>query len=142
MNLGNSNFLVEVPLSVSRFSGRDIPVGGGGYLRYFPYWWTRKAIKGIVSERPAIVYLHPYELDKEKYPAFFYKALASSPLKKQVQLRFYRYKKSTVESKLDRLTKEFACAPMFEVIQHTEKQGIKEIDLVDRNIINNTLEGN
>lgn len=131
LNFGDAS-LVEVPLSVTRLKGRDIPVGGGGYLRYFPYWWTRKALKGIVSERPAIIYLHPYELDNEKYPEFFYKALASASLKKQVQLRFYRYKKASVAGKLDKLTREFECAPILDVIQYADKQlEIEEIKLDD-----------
>jgi polysaccharide deacetylase family protein (PEP-CTERM system associated) len=130
LNLNGSRLLIEVPLSVFRVPGKDIPVGGGGYLRYFPYWWTRKALKKIVLQRPAIIYLHPYELDTEKYPDFFYRSLSAAPLKRQIQLQFYRYKKNTVASKLDRLTREFVCAPMIEIIQQAQAQNnIKEISL-------------
>lgn len=139
LKLADSRDLIEFPLSVFRIPGKDIPVGGGGYLRYFPYWWTRKSLKSILSERPAAIYLHPYELDKEKYPAFFYNALATAPLKQRFQLRFYRYKKNTVESKLDQLTKEFDCAPMIEVINQAEKKRhIQEFSLVEGKILNHS----
>lgn len=139
LNLDGTMKLMEVPLSVSRILGRDIPVGGGGYLRYFPLWWTRKALKEIMLERPVIIYLHPYELDREEYPNFFYKALESASFKKQAQLRFYRFKKGTMESKLDQLTKELECAPMIEVIQQAEEQkNIKEIVLVEGEVVKNS----
>ena len=72
INLKDDLSLVEVPLSVVNLLGRDIPVGGGGYLRYFPYAWTRKSLKRISRERSAIVYLHPYELDTERYPDYYH----------------------------------------------------------------------
>ena len=130
LNFNHSLKLIEVPLSVTQIFGKSIPVGGGGYLRYFPLWWTKKAIANIIKERPAVVYLHPYELDKEKYPEYFYEALSSAPLKKRMQLRFYRYKKDTVEFKLNKITKDFHFAPMIEIIQMIENQsGIREISL-------------
>ncbi len=139
LKLADSRSLIEFPLSVYRIPGKDIPVGGGGYLRYFPYWWTSKALKSIVSERPAVIYLHPYELDKEKYPDYFHKALASAPAKKRFQLQFYRYKKKTVESKLNLLTRQFGCAPMIEVLHEFEKQRkMKEYTVFDGKLINHS----
>jgi polysaccharide deacetylase family protein (PEP-CTERM system associated) len=45
-----------------------VPVSGGGYLRLFPVWLIKKAIKHInESERqPAILYFHPWEVDPEQ----------------------------------------------------------------------------
>ncbi|MBX3441628.1 MAG: DUF3473 domain-containing protein [Planctomyces sp.] len=58
------NGLWEVPMSCVPFGGRRWPVAGGGYFRLFPYALTRAAIRRLESERlPAIVYLHPYEVD-------------------------------------------------------------------------------
>ena len=54
----------EFPMTTVRVLGRNIPIGGGGYLRIFPYWLTRWAIDRANSRRkPAVVYLHPWELD-------------------------------------------------------------------------------
>ena len=57
--------LYEIPpLTVSVF-GRNLPVGGGGYLRNLPMWYTRWAVRRIrrSHRRPVLVYLHPWELD-------------------------------------------------------------------------------
>jgi polysaccharide deacetylase family protein (PEP-CTERM system associated) len=54
----------EFPMTTIRILGANFPVGGGGYLRLFPYWWTRWGIRRANSGGdPAVVYLHPWELD-------------------------------------------------------------------------------
>jgi len=57
----------EFPISTTRILGLNIAYSGGGYLRLFPYTfikWTLKKNnrKGV----PAIVYLHPREIDPEQ----------------------------------------------------------------------------
>lgn len=60
--------LLEIPITtVSRF-GRNLPAGGGGYFRFLPYSISRLLIR-LVNEndrRPAIFYLHPWEIDPEQ----------------------------------------------------------------------------
>jgi polysaccharide deacetylase family protein (PEP-CTERM system associated) len=59
--------LWEFPVSTVRLGGRTWPVAGGGYFRLLPLWVTRRAIARINAEgQPAIVYLHPWELDPEE----------------------------------------------------------------------------
>ena len=59
--------LWEFPVSTVRLAGRNWPVAGGGYFRLFPLWVTRQAIGRINAEgQPAIVYLHPWELDPDE----------------------------------------------------------------------------
>jgi hypothetical protein len=41
-----------------------MPVGGGGYLRLYPLWLTRRALAR--SPVPAVVYVHPWELDADQ----------------------------------------------------------------------------
>jgi polysaccharide deacetylase family protein (PEP-CTERM system associated) len=56
----------EIPVAtVELDSGRIVPVGGGAYLRLFPYQYTAAGIRRInaVDKRPACIYLHPWELD-------------------------------------------------------------------------------
>lgn len=61
--------LVEFPLTTALFRGRRFPAAGGGYLRHFPYAWNRLAIHRLNLEGlPAVVYLHPYECDLERFP--------------------------------------------------------------------------
>lgn len=59
-----ANGLVEVPMSTVLFATRRWPVAGGGYLRLLPAWLTALAMRRLEAERkPAIIYLHPYEID-------------------------------------------------------------------------------
>lgn len=56
--------IFEVPLSVRRVLGRDIPVSGGAYFRIYPYAVTRNNFKSAErAGRPVVFYLHPWELD-------------------------------------------------------------------------------
>ena len=63
--LGESGSIYEYPLSTIRIGGMNVPVGGGGYLRLFPYTLTKWAIGKLnkIDHQPAVVYLHPWELD-------------------------------------------------------------------------------
>ena len=67
--------LLDVPPATIRVRGHNLPVAGGGYLRAYPLAVTRWAIQRINNEdkRPAVVYLHPWELDPEqpRMPASF-----------------------------------------------------------------------
>lgn len=121
--LPGGNTLIEVPISVINTLGRTIPACGGGYLRYFPYWFTRRAFMTIQKHRPVIVYLHPYELDTDRYPDFFYESKATLSLKKRLPLSFYRINKGTVKRKLSCLIKEFHFKPIIEIINDFEKHG-------------------
>jgi hypothetical protein len=45
-------------------AGRNFPVGGGAYLRIFPYQFVKNGLKSIAREKnPAVLYLHPWEID-------------------------------------------------------------------------------
>jgi polysaccharide deacetylase family protein (PEP-CTERM system associated) len=56
--------LLEVPLSVVSILGRRVPVCGGGYMRHFPTGVTLAALRQLTREgRPAVFFVHPYELD-------------------------------------------------------------------------------
>jgi polysaccharide deacetylase family protein (PEP-CTERM system associated) len=54
----------EHPVSVLPKGPIRIPVGGGGYFRIFPWWFTRWALKQIeTSGRSIHFYIHPWEID-------------------------------------------------------------------------------
>ena len=57
--------IVEVPASTVRCGSMNLPVAGGGYFRILPYRWTRWGIARVNARegRPAIFYLHPWEVD-------------------------------------------------------------------------------
>ena len=60
--------LMEYPLTTFRCLGSaNLPVGGGGYLRIFPSWYTKFGIRQAHNQAlPLIVYLHPWEIDPEQ----------------------------------------------------------------------------
>lgn len=62
------NGLLEVPLTTARMFGVNLPAAGGGYFRLVPYPLTRWAIERVNRQdrRPAIFYLHPWEIDPEQ----------------------------------------------------------------------------
>ena len=57
--------LAEFPISTLRLAGQNIPVGGGGYFRLFPYRLTRWSLERInsIDGKPFLFYVHPWEFD-------------------------------------------------------------------------------
>ncbi len=60
--------LFEIPITTTRLLGRNLPAGGGGYFRLAPYRMSRWAVERVnrVDRRPAIFYMHPWEIDPEQ----------------------------------------------------------------------------
>jgi len=60
-----SGSIMEWPITTFRAGGEhNWPVGGGGYLRMLPFWYTRMGVQRALGENiPAIVYTHPWEID-------------------------------------------------------------------------------
>lgn len=55
----------ELPPATVRYLGATLPVAGGGYLRHLPPWLMHWGIRRLnrIDRLPAVVYLHPWELD-------------------------------------------------------------------------------
>jgi len=108
INLKDRPRLVEVPLSTIQIRGKNIPMAGGGYLRLYPYWFIRHSLHRINNEgRPAIIYLHPWELDPHlpRLKVGFFK-----------ELRHYG-NLSLTEDKLRRMLDEFSFGTLREVVE-------------------------
>jgi len=116
-DLAGGRTIVEAPMSVVSVLGKALPACGGGYLRHFPYALTRWAMRRVIRERPAVVYLHPYETDLEPGPQEFDRALAAAPLAVRMFHRHQRWNRDTVVRKVTRLVGEFDFAPLREVIE-------------------------
>jgi polysaccharide deacetylase family protein (PEP-CTERM system associated) len=60
--------LLEVPITTVRIRGRNLPAGGGGYFRFFPYAVSRWLMAKVNRDdgKPGIFYLHPWEIDPEQ----------------------------------------------------------------------------
>jgi polysaccharide deacetylase family protein (PEP-CTERM system associated) len=57
--------LLEVPITTVRMMNKNLPAGGGGYFRFFPYavsrWFLQKV--NLEDKQSGIFYFHPWELD-------------------------------------------------------------------------------
>ena len=61
--------LIEFPLLVTSFLGKNIPAGGGFYLRTLPTKIIKNAIKKYEKQKiPATFYIHSWELTPEYMP--------------------------------------------------------------------------
>ncbi len=93
--------LIELPMSTTRLLGSNklLPVAGGGYFRLYPYHLTAAFIENENRNGlPAMVYLHPWELDSEQSR---YYLGASKTFQHYVNLE-------STEWKLDRLLERFS----------------------------------
>ncbi len=57
----------EFPMPVYRKLGYPLPIGGGGYFRLYPYWFTRRGLSALnAAGKPFVCYVHPWELDPDQ----------------------------------------------------------------------------
>lgn len=85
-------------------------------MRHFPYGFTRWALRHIQKEKPAIVYLHPYEIDTRS-KQFDIVHLSPEDQKKAIKHHKMQLRnRNTVRVKIVRLLSEFEFAPIGEVI--------------------------
>jgi hypothetical protein len=98
--------LIEFPLSTVHLAGMVLPAAGGGYLRLFPYGWTRLALRTLQRQgTSATCYLHPYEIDTSE--------MREIPYRVPTLLRWSQgTNRRSVRSKLRRLCLEFRFMPM------------------------------
>ncbi len=57
--------LLEVPITTVKMGGRNLPCGGGGFFRLYPYFVSRWALRKVneADGQPAVFYFHPWEID-------------------------------------------------------------------------------
>jgi polysaccharide deacetylase family protein (PEP-CTERM system associated) len=99
--------LVEFPSSTLRVAGKNIPLGGGGYLRLLPMAYTLQGLRRLDAEGSFMVYLHPWEIDAQQ-PRF--------PLGRLAAWRCY-HNLDAVEDRLTTLLRAFRMAPARDVLR-------------------------
>ncbi|MDR0337475.1 MAG: DUF3473 domain-containing protein [Planctomycetaceae bacterium] len=104
-----SGTIREFPPAVVRCFGQNLPIGGGGYFRFFPYFVTSYCLRSVnMSGRPFVFYIHPWEVDP-KQPRIPNASLKS-------RFRHYLNLRRT-ESRLKRLLNDFNFVPIRNVLQ-------------------------
>ncbi len=100
--------IIEFPMSTVSFGKITAPIGGGAYLRFLPYWYTRWSLAFLNTQesRPACVYLHPWEIDVAQ------PRMAGSFT---ARVRHYVGLRGT-EKKLRNLLRDFDFAPLGELV--------------------------
>ena len=102
------NGLWEVPLSTARVFGQNVPFGGGGYFRVYPYWLTRALIGLRRREGEGFVfYQHPWELE----PGL---RLRPNSLRSRIRRTLVV---GRPEDKLDRLLNEYRFVPIGSLVE-------------------------
>lgn len=120
----NNQKIIEAPLSVFEFAGKNFPACGGSYMRLFPFLYTNKAIAKIQKQRPINIYMHPQEIDMPPYQDFYMKLINASPFKKRMQIKKYWINRSSVYPKLTRLLNRYDFTSLRDVINSSLKINI------------------
>jgi len=103
----NTADLLEIPITTIRCFGRNMPCGGGGFFRLYPYVLSKWAYRYInsVEKQPGIFYFHPWEIDPDQ------PVQANLPAK----TRFRHYLNlNKMENRLRRLLNDFS----WDTMQH------------------------
>ena len=112
----DQNRLIEVPLTSSKLLFWEIPACGGRYFQILPYSYTKKIMQKTIQERPAVLYMHPYEIDEDSYPDYYHEQLRKAGLKKQLLTRLRWMNRNSFYKKLDKVTSEFEFAPIQDIL--------------------------
>ena len=98
--------ITEIPLATYKFPFiRNIPIAGGFYLRFLPYFLIKKGIRKInSSSQRAMIYIHPKDLDEKmpkikEYNWYYYHNLKGGLKKFEKLLEDFDF--SSVEKILD-----------------------------------------
>jgi polysaccharide deacetylase family protein (PEP-CTERM system associated) len=100
--------ILEIPIPTLKLLGKQIPIGGGGYFRLYPYKATQMLVSKYLRDekQPYSFYFHPWEIDAEQ------PRLNNAPLKS----RFRHYVNlHRTEAKLERLLSDFNWSTMRDV---------------------------
>jgi polysaccharide deacetylase family protein (PEP-CTERM system associated) len=100
--------ILEIPITTIRFRGKNIPCGGGGFFRLYPYVFSRWALRRVngLDGQPGMFYFHPWEIDPDQ------------PKQKGISMRarFRHYLNlPRMEGRLRSLLKDFSWGRMDEV---------------------------
>ena len=109
----NVRSLLEVPITTLKVLNKNMPCGGGGFFRLYPYQFSKWAYQYInsVEKQSGIFYFHPWEIDPDQ------PRQQNLPLKS----RFRHYLNlSRVEARLNRLLSDFAWDTMQNVFLNSQ----------------------
>jgi polysaccharide deacetylase family protein (PEP-CTERM system associated) len=111
----------EFPLTTFQVGRLNLPAAGGGYLRILPSRWTHHGIRAANRQgRPAILYIHPWEIDEGQPRMPGLGALR--------HLRCY-YNLAGTYARLEEVLASYRWGPVREVLA-TSARGVEVVDVV------------
>jgi len=113
----NGNSIVEIPMTTVEVATRKVPFLGGSYFRLLPFMFTSFGIKKAAAQRIPIFYMHPYEIDPERYPDFYFEELSKVGKVMELKMRSMWINRSIVEGKLERLISENNICTMRSILE-------------------------
>ncbi|MCC6358815.1 MAG: DUF3473 domain-containing protein [Phycisphaerales bacterium] len=112
--------ILELPVATCTFAGRQLPVGGGGYFRLFPYRLLRRGVTQLnAAGHGATIYMHPYEYDPLEFREIDVPVSWKLRLHQSIGRRGF-------PRKVDRMLAEFRFGTMQDVIDATEEWPVFE----------------
>ena len=109
--------IIEAPLSTVKLLGRRWPACGGGYIRHFPKFVSRWAMRRVQRERPAILYMHPYEIETDTGPVNT-SGMSMPAARRLRRMHWLQLRnRAGVEDKVASLIAQFEFAPLGRIIQ-------------------------
>jgi polysaccharide deacetylase family protein (PEP-CTERM system associated) len=92
--------VLEIPIPTIQKNGKNIGIGGGGFFRLYPYWFSKNRINKFHREeyQPYSFYFHPWEIDPNQ--PRIKEASLKSKFRHYVNL-------NTMEGKLAKLLKDY-----------------------------------
>lgn len=108
------------PSAVEVLFRRRISIGGGGWLRQLPYWFTKWGIRKLNRRCiPTMIYFHPWELD----PDLPGKNFIHSDIRRKIGMKAWikHYGNLiTMETKIKKLLEDFDFTTIKEFIETTD----------------------
>lgn len=102
------NAILEIPITTVALPNKNIPCGGGGWFRLYPYKMSKWALQWVNhhDDEPCVFYYHPWEIDLEQPK--------QQNLDWKTRFRHYQGLKR-MEGKVDRLLSDFRWGRMVDV---------------------------
>ncbi len=112
--------ILEIPITTLSVPKKNLPCGGGGWFRLYPYQFSKLALEWVNrhDKQACIFYFHPWEIDPNQPK--------QAGLDWKTKFRHYQ-NLNNMEAKLDRLFSDFRWGRMIDVfdIQGSE---VRKID--------------
>ena len=123
----SSGTICEYPPTIAKIAGCNIPAGGGGYFRLYPWFLNNYLLRQVnQAGRPFMFYVHPWEVDPQQPRMPFasrgtrfrhYVNLAGTEAKLERLLDTFRF--GTLSESLAQVRSTTSSSAMSHIIVHT-----------------------